>query len=122
MAFLAIVAVALIVFAVKTIRDDKRKERTTACVSGTIHGTDLYFDREERTTTYYWLVRYTAGKTEYELKQEALMTGGEKMLEHKGEQVTVCYDPEDPRTAWAETPGKHACTNSKAGESGQRRA
>ena len=57
-------------------------------------------------TTYYFIIHYTVDGQEYQLRQR---TWGcpEGYWSHVGEAVTVHYDPEKPKRAWAEAPGKH---------------
>ena len=112
---LVVAFVAFLVFIVKVMKDGRAEERSTASADGTIHDVFRFYSMVDRTTTLYWRIRYTAGGMEYGLLQEAYLIGEKEMAAHIGEPVTVHYDPGDPRVAWAETPGRHAYANDRAG-------
>ena len=111
-AIFVVVLMFVLVWIVRKIRSDNIIERTTSVVAGTITSASrTYHDGEE---DLFFVVCYQVNGVGYRLMQDVSQISLKEMRTHVGESVQVHYDPEKPRVAWAETPGRYGYINSKA--------
>ncbi|MBR6186576.1 MAG: hypothetical protein IKQ41_09980 [Clostridia bacterium] len=57
------------------------------------------------TTTHYFIIAYAVEDQKFTLSQQAWRCSSYES--YIGETVKVHYDPNKPKRAWAEAPGKH---------------
>ncbi len=92
----------------------RRMHRFDKVATGTVIGKISDIDDEENyegtARRYFWIIVYQVDSTEYKLRQQhmrILPLGVRKQMEeHLFEEVTVHYDPNAPKKAWAETPDR----------------
>ena len=98
-----VVVIAAIIVLVRMFRSWK-VERCRETARGTIAGVQEV--ESTSGTTYYFVIHYAVEMDKLELRQKTWNCPG-GYWSHVGEEVTVHYDPEKPKRAWAEAPGKH---------------
>ena len=105
----SIAIVGAVILVSRGLREYKVK-KCTQMTQGKI--VDVKHVEGSSSTTHYFIIRYSVNHQKYSLSQTAWGLsssgkGGSSYESHIGEWVTVHYDDEKPKRAWAETPGKH---------------
>lgn len=109
-AIAAVILPAFVLFGIPRLILNWRKKRTTATVKGRVVGIDKT-ENYEGTNQYAggWEISYRVKGEDYRLTQpmKAWSWGpfsGKRMQSYIEHEVTVHYDPDHPRRAWAEIP------------------
>ena len=98
--YLVLFILLLIIFGVPRLYAKRKRKRTTSITTGKI--TSFIGDEDGGT----WHVSFTVNGKVYTISMMERTARDKSLREHVGEEVMVRYDPENPKCAWADVPGK----------------